>query len=246
MMMADWSIDIEEELRRESLRHKKHQESLVDDVNTILAKELEQESEITAALKREDCNLTNVNFKKLNPKNIYNQNQIRKICIRYRLRFLDSQYFKGEIPYEAILKIKELQKKYDIKANSFKIIAPSKLFELGDECEKDPLLFLNLGNGYYYFVYKWGNDLAWHRKLLAWPLQNPTNAIICIATCLAIIVYSMPKTWFVNPAGIQDITYFRMFLFFYLFIASCGLTLLFGLTFHKNFNEQEWDSQYFN
>lgn len=244
--MANWSIDIEEELRRESLRHRKHQEDLVNDIHTILDTDVKAEAEIMEALKREDCNISNIDLDKLDPDQVYNQNQIRKICVRYRLRFLDSQYFKGDIPYEAILKIKVLQKRYDIKANSFKIIAPSELFKLGDVNDKDPLLFLNLGNGHYYFIHKWGSDLAWYRRIWAWPAKNHVNTALSIAATIGLLVYLMPESWFLNPAGIEDTSSFRIFLFFYLFIASCGLTLLFALTFHKNFNENEWNSQYFN
>ena len=36
-------------------------------------------------------------------------------------------------------------------------MAPSALFRL--EKTDDPLLFVPLGNNYYYLVHKWGNDL---------------------------------------------------------------------------------------
>lgn len=244
--MANWSIDIEEELRRESLKHRKHQEGLVSDVYTILNTEAESEVEILETLSSGNCNIENIDLEKLDAENIYTQADIQKICIRYRLRFLDTKFFKGKIPYEAIQKIKSLQKKCDIKVNSFKIIAPSSLFKLEDINDKDPVLFLNLGNGFYYFIHKWGSDLSWHRRLLVWPAKSPLNTIITIASTLALLVYFLPESWFINPAGVEDISSFRMFLFFYLFIATCGLTLLFALTFHKNFNENEWNSQYFN
>src|SRR5690606_5897121 len=41
---------------------------------------------------------------------IYNLNDIKRVCIKYRLRFLDTSYFKGEFPYEAISEIKKLEK----------------------------------------------------------------------------------------------------------------------------------------
>ena len=52
----------------------------------------------------------NFNPELLLTKNIYHINTIKKICVDYRLRFLDSNYFKSDIPYEAILKIKTKRK----------------------------------------------------------------------------------------------------------------------------------------
>ena len=49
----------------------------------------------------------------------------------------------------------------DIK---IKMMAPSKLFEL--ENYDDPLMFVNLGNNYYYLIHKWGNDMSFFRKIL--------------------------------------------------------------------------------
>ena len=45
-------------------------------------------------------------FDKMEYKNIFHKNTIKEICVRYRLRFLDSNLFKGEYP-------KNITKKYD-------------------------------------------------------------------------------------------------------------------------------------
>src|SRR5688572_679460 len=34
---------------------------------------------------------------------VFSLNTIKATCVKYRLRFLDSQLFKNEIPYEALL-----------------------------------------------------------------------------------------------------------------------------------------------
>lgn len=239
-------IDIEKELRRQKARDTEEQKAVLEVFQSLLSEEEQKDIQIEENLRNETCNIDNINFDKLDPDRIYSLEQIKNICIKYRLRFLDTTYFKGEFPYEAISKIKALQKEQEIELNSFKIIAPSELFKLGDANDKDPLLFLNLGNGYYYFIHKWGQDLSWYRRLLSWPIAEPMNAVACIATTLALLVYLLPESWFLNPSNVPDISSYRVFLFFYLFIATCGLTLFFGLAFHKNFSESEWNSQYFN
>jgi hypothetical protein len=57
---------------------------------------------------------TNFDFDKLESKKIVHLNTIKKTCIDYRLRFLDIHYFKGDIPTEAIEKIKQLELDHDI------------------------------------------------------------------------------------------------------------------------------------
>ena len=50
----------------------------------------------------------NFDFEVLETSKIYHLDQIRKICIDYRLRFLDAKFFKGKIPYDLINDISEL------------------------------------------------------------------------------------------------------------------------------------------
>ena len=52
----------------------------------------------------------NFNIKLLDINRIYHINQIKKVCIDYRLRFLDIKYFKNKIPIEASSQIKLLKK----------------------------------------------------------------------------------------------------------------------------------------
>lgn len=244
--MIGESVDIEKKLKQEKANDTRAQKAIIDAVHSLLSDEYQMEAQINQDLKNESCNISNIKLDELDPDRVYSIEQIKNICIKYRLRFLDTHYFKGEFPREAINKIKALQKEQKIELNSFKIIAPSTLFKLKDVNDKDPLLLLNLGNGLYYLIHKWGHDLAWHRRLLAWPIAEPMHTVVCLASALALLVYLLPESWFLNPSNVPDISSYRMFLFFYLFIASCGLTLFFGLAFHKNFSESEWNSQYFN
>lgn len=62
--------------------------------------------------------------------NVFSLNEIRSICVRYRLWFLDSTYVKSEFPYEAIVSIMELERKYNQEITSFQIIVPENVFEL--------------------------------------------------------------------------------------------------------------------
>ena len=112
--------------------------------------------------------LTKNNFKidKIDANRIYHIDQIKKICIDYRLRFLDANLFKGQFPIEAVEEIKVIEKTHQTELTSLKMMAPSKLFKL--ENADDPLLFAPMGNGYYFLIHQWGNDLHPLRKFLVW------------------------------------------------------------------------------
>ena len=125
-------------------------------------------------------NINRFDFDLLSPNKILHIDQIRKVCIDYRLRFLDLKYFKGNIPALAVEKICELEKTHETTLKGFKIMAPSILFRL--KKTDDPLLFVPIGNGYYYLIHKWGKDLSPARKLWAWPFKNIWNLLHRLTT----------------------------------------------------------------
>ena len=102
-------------------------------------------------------------LKQLNNKNIFHISDIKKTCIDYRLRFLNSKYFKGDIPKKTQTKLKDFKREHRLNSLDIKIMAPSKLFKLKNA--DDPLLFCNLGNDYFYLIDKRGNDLNYFRKI---------------------------------------------------------------------------------
>ena len=180
----------------------------------------------------------------LKTENIFHLNEIKSICIKYRLRFLDASKFKGEIPLEAIKKVDELQKEHNTELAGFKIIAPANMFRL-QERDKDPLLFAPLGNGYFYLVHKWGNDLSFFRKALVYPFRNFESLFKSVIGLCAAIALSVPSEVMMGPL---DKTSFniRVIFFFYLFFAFAALTALYGFSRVKNFNENLWNSKYFS
>ena len=93
-------------------------------------------NELLTAKKRsnkdENKSIFNLKFNpsKLRSEKLFHVEDIRKICIDYRLRFLDVKLFKGKIPNEAIKKLEEFKNQHKNLDLELKIMAPSKLFEL--------------------------------------------------------------------------------------------------------------------
>lgn len=182
----------------------------------------------------------NFDFDNLESNRIYHISTIRNICIDYRLRFLDSKYFKGEIPTEAISQIKQLEKEHSTSLQGFKIMAPSKLFKLADK--DDPLLFAPIGNGYYYLIHKWGNDLHPLRKMLVWPFKNIINLALVTMLVSFLITFLVPSGLFSKT----DTTAEFVMIFLFNFKMIGAIVIYYGFARGKNFNPAIWNSKYFN
>tara|TARA_B100001564_G_scaffold100916_2_gene83076 strand:+ start:311 stop:973 length:663 start_codon:yes stop_codon:yes gene_type:complete len=178
------------------------------------------------------------NLNKLNNENIFHINTIKSTCIDYRLRFLDIKYFKGEIPLEAIEKIKQMEIDHNKKLNSFKIMAPSIMFRL--KKTDDPLLFIPIGSNYFYLIHKWGNDLAPLRKIRMWPFRSITNLLLTLLFLSYFVTLITPISIFTkNP----DSSGFWI-LFLFMFKALVSIVLFLGVALGKNFNPKIWNSKY--
>lgn len=171
-------------------------------------------------------------------RHIYHLSTIKDICIDYRLRFLDLKYFKNDLPQEAFDKIAALEVQHNTILSGFKIMAPSKLFRLKNT--DDPLLFVPIGNDYFYLIHQWGDNLHPFRKALMWPFKNVWNLIVLIlalswiATELTpMVIFSKTNSWS---------TYWMVY--FFMFKAIASIVLFYGFALGKNFNPAIWNSKY--
>jgi len=169
---------------------------------------------------------------------IYHLDTIRDICIDYRLRFLDLKYFKNDLPQEAFDKIAALEMEHDTTLTGFKVMAPSKLFRLKNT--DDPLLFVPLGNDYFYLIHQWGDDLHPFRKALMWPFKNIWNLL------LTLLVVSWGVTLITPMAIFTKTTSWTTFwmVYFFNFKAIASVVLFSGFALGKNFNPAIWNSKY--
>ena len=182
--------------------------------------------------------INNFDLNKLSKSRIYHIDHIKNVSIDYRLRFLDIKYFKNKLPIEALKQIKKLEKEHKTKLSEFKIMAPSVLFRL--EKKDDPLLFVPLGNEYYYLIHKWGNDLHPFRKVLMWPFKNIWNLLLAVLALSWVFTELTPLSLFTKNQN--DSSYWM--LLFFMFKAIASIVLYFGFALGKNFNPAIWDNRY--
>lgn len=212
-----------------------------EEINKIFVAEQEHDNSIGQRIKNGNAREANeFNFDLLESGSIYHLKHIKEVCIDYRLRFLDSKYFKGDIPQEAISKIKQLEKEHKTKLQGFKIMAPSKLFKLKDK--NDPLLFVPLGNDYFYFIHKWGNDLHPLRKALMWPFKNMVNLAWVVFALSYFVTLLFPLNLFTKSTS----GYEFWILFFFMFKSLVAVVIFYGVAKGKNFSHAIWRSKYYN
>lgn len=183
-------------------------------------------------------NLNQFDVDHLERNRIFHINDIKKTCIDFRLRFLDSKYFKNEIPQAAFDEINHLNTLHNTRLGNYKIMAPSKLFKL--ENTDDPLLFAPIGNGYYYLIHKWGNDLHPFRKVMMWPFKSIPNLFALILLLSWFATQLVPVGLFskANDWGVYWMTYFFMFK------GIAAIVIFYGFALGKNFNPAIWNSKY--
>jgi len=234
------NVNIEEKLKKEK-RKIPFPDDLIKEFHNILKEEDIQKARVVANTKKKTIDhINHFNFDLLETNNIFHIHQIKAICIAYRLRFLDTKYFKGEIPESALSKIKKLEQLHEIELKNFKIIAPSKLFKLKDK--DDPLLFAPIGNNYFYLIHKWGNDLHPLRRFLMWPFKNIINLILVVLLISYLVTLLIPEGLFSKTNTSAEF----LIMNFFIFKTIAAVVIYYSFAQSKNFNPAIWNSQYFN
>lgn len=230
------------EHRLESIRNRRlGEKSALQQVAAILQKNEQEREAIKERLEQSDSNEWNtLDLDEVDISKLFHISDIEKLCITYRLRFLPSHFFKGEIPEEGISKIHSEEKKHRTELRNLHIVAPSKRLKL--ENADDPLLFAPLGSDYYYLLFKWGNDLHPLRKLRVWPYKSFENLVFTLLIISLLLTAITPVHLLAKTHGMQE--YVLLFLFFFKGIA--GVVLFYGFAKGKNFNTAIWRSKYYN
>lgn len=230
-------------IKSELVKERSRQQRLMNDVTGILNESLERDKDVLNRLKNSGSSSA-ISVNEEDENRIYTLDQIRKICIRYRLRFLSTSLFKATFPYEAISRINELEKKLNRKIDDFRIIAPSKAFDL-ENINQDPLLFAQLADGRYYLIHHWGKDLKWYRRILTWPLQNFTTYFISLWILAAILSFGIPGS-VMHLLSRDSELFLRLWLTVHSFIAFMGITFWLAMSYEKTFSSLNWESKYYN
>ena len=229
-------VNLFEELLRERNKQISSNElkSLIKD---IWDKEDFKKNRIAKSLnEKNNENFNKMKFEEMETKNIFHKDTIKSICVQYRLRFLDSNLFKGDYPNNITKVISDIEKKHETTLSNFMIMAPSKLFKI--KSPDDPILFVSLGNDYYYLIHKWGEEFNHLRKLLVLPFKNIDN--LTVFSILVSVFFAL-----VGKLLMPSLTSSEVFILF-LFLVKGFIFIFFYMFFltRRNFSESIWNSKY--
>ncbi len=241
-------ISIAEILLKRRIKNAKHEDHVIGEVYNILNRDLFHEKKVLSNLKLYNQSFEQIDEDDADVLDIFSQKDIKEICIDYRLRFIDSQFYKKEIPYAAVLKIKDLNVKYRKDLKGFKILAPIESFRRDSE-DKELLLMAPTNNGNYCLIYKWGSPLNKNRKWLYWPLRKFDNLLLTVLFITAIITLSLPPDLMLmrmfSVTNDQDLSYWsmhRLAAYFHLLIFNMGFTAYLTFTFTNSFSSASWNT----
>ena len=221
----------------EELINERSKQITSEELRTAIKIIWSKDDQIKKSLNKKNDNKHNdLKFDKMKTRNIFHKDTIKKICVRYRLRFLDSNLFKGEYPKNITKIIGKIERNHNTTLSNFMIMAPSKLFKI--KSPDDPILFVPIGNDYYYLIHKWGEEFNYLRKLMVLPFKNIDN--LTIFSVLVSVLFALLGKLFM-----PSLTFSEVFILF-LFLVKGFIFIFFYMFFltRRNFSESIWNSKY--
>lgn len=209
-------------------------------VAVILAEHEQKRGLVLDALNGNSTDAGNhFDFELLETDRIFSLEIIKKVCIDYRLRFLESARFKNGFPEEALIEIRKLENAHQTSLGHFMVMAPTNAFKLDNY--DDPLLFVPLGNDYFYLVHQWGNEISNWRKWKVLPFRNlGWFTVFCL-------LISLVLTWIIpiNQLG-KHVHMASLIIFFFLF-KSVFAVMMYGFFMRgRSFSSTMWNSRFYN
>lgn len=238
----DLGYDIKNELLKLKAKPRSPEDEVIAEVNRILSQSIYKEKNILRNLKTYSKSFQQLNEEGLEDYLIFRPSEIKNTCTKLRLKFLDSQNYHFDIPYEAIYKIKELNHAQCKDLEGFKIMGISAGFR-----KRMPhtnfALFAPTVYGNYYLIHSWGEKMPWYKKLSAFPLRNFETLAISLMIFVFIVTMSLP-TYLITLdrtatywCGYRIATYFHLLIFF------SGVTAYILVGFNKQFSGQVWQKE---
>lgn len=231
--------NIEEQLLRERGKTSR-EDQLLAEARKILIQNKLTDKNILGNLKFYNSSFEFLDDEETPAEKIYSPSQIKTACKKLHLRFLPSQAFEGEVPYEAVLKIAELNNKYRKELKHFKILSTKEFFS-EHHPKQQALLFAQTLYGNYHHIHTWGKPLGRWRKVKFFVLRNFESlaAVMILFTLLECLL--IPDRYLSTDTRATYFSMYRMAAYFHLLILNTGLTIFLLFAFHFSFSENNWD-----
>ncbi len=221
-------------------RNRTNEDILVDEAQRILRNDLFTETKILQNLRQYADTNELITEEDVNPDLLFTLKEIKIIATNYRLKFLESKYYKPEIPYDTIKAIKQFNTEFKKELKEFRILSVAEAF--GEKTpEKSAALFVKTNHNNYYLLHQWGNALTKNRELGYWPLRRFENLALTVMAFTLLVTLSLPTALITLDTKATYWCGYRAGTFFHLLIFFSGFTTYFTITFAKNFSSANWN-----
>lgn len=234
-------VDIVAQLNSYKEKNDREADQVLQEVSRILNKDLYSEKNVLNNLRNYNRLAELVDEDEVEPQYIYRLSDIRAIAIKYRLRFADSQRYKFDFPFEAVLKIDELNEEHHKTLRGFKILTTRKRF-VKENSRDVALLFAPTSNGNYYLVHAWGRELPWHRGISSWPMRTIETLMLTVFMFTLMITLLLPTELITLDRKATYWCGWRLGVFFHLLIFNSGFTTYLTFAFGRNLSSAIWNS----
>lgn len=229
------------QLNQERKKLRKESDELLLEAQRILINDRFTEKKILDNLKQYNQSFELLNEDDIDKNNLFTPIELKTFCVKNRMRFVDSNYFKGEFPYESILKIKDYNKFQKKDLQHFKILCPAEL--ISDASAKIPAaLFCKTMYGNYYLIHTWGENLSNGRKIVNWPLRNFETFFISLLIVTALITIALPNSLLTTDVHAEYFSMYRAACFFHVLILFIGFSVFRMIGTNKGLSSSVWDS----
>lgn len=220
------------------------QEALVTEVRSWLDEEDAADAVVEAAI-RSSTEFRLNTLHGMPRARIFDRRTIRDLSVRYRLRFLPSGLYKGELPRQAIAAVRALEARTGTVLRGYHILAPARRFQLCD-ADGDPLLFVPIGPDEYYLIHRWGADLSPWRAVLHWPFRSPKHLAATVVVSAFIVAAAMPTAWITRDPSAGWWGAHRILFAFWSAAVITAFTVQAWFAFFGRFSREAWNSRTFN
>lgn len=234
--------DIKQELLKYKVSAVKPEDEIIIEANKILKQSIFKEQNILSNLKTYNKSFQLLDEVGLDEHLIFTTEEIRKICIKFRLKFLNSQNYHFDIPYEVILKIKDLNRSQKKDLDGFQMLGVSETFKRKSH-NANFVLFVPTIYGNYYLLHSWGTKLTWYKKLLAFPLRSFESLAVTLLVLAFMITLSLPTCLITLDKTATYWCGYRIATYFHLLIFFSGVSAYILVGFNKRFSGQVWQQE---
>jgi hypothetical protein len=232
--------DVKIQLARLRRKNRTDGEQLVHEAKRILNNDLFTETKILENLKHYNTSFGVLDEEDLDPSHIFTLEEIKQVAVMYRLKFLESNFYKPEIPYEAVLKIKHLNESFGKEIKTFSILAHPTAFRIRERNDES-LLFVRTNHDNFYLVHRWGKEFKSMRKIENFPFRNFETLALTVVAVTLLITAILPTRFITLDSKATYWCGYRAAAFFHLLIFNLGMTIYFTFAFGKNFSSSTWN-----